>query len=86
MKSLVFSLRSIYHLQKVAQRVHATTGQRFQLSEQASLVNMLATACKSKDASVQGFLTSFAGQLDKATLRELSRRGIQLSAPSRHAA
>ncbi len=80
MKSLVFSLRSIYHLQKVAQRVHATTGERFRLSDQADLVRLLSTASSSKDASVQGFLNSFAGQLDKTALRELNRRGIRLAA------
>ena len=86
MKALVFSLRSIYHLQKVAQRVHATTGRRYALSDQEALVSMLRAAAGSRDPSVEGYLSAFAGHLDRATLRELSRRGIELAGAARAAA
>lgn len=77
---LLLSPASIYHLQKVAHRMHLLTGKRFRLSEEPSLVHLLQLAARARDEGVQQSLRDFIAQLDRPALKALAHRGVPLIA------
>lgn len=76
MQKIIFPQSGIFHLQKLAHQIYATTGIRHRLSNETSMLNLIKHSANSNNQLTRQYFKDFTNAAGEETITKLSRMGV----------
>jgi hypothetical protein len=78
---LIFSQTAIFRLQQLGSQYYRLTGERFKLSTEEGIINLLQASSMAFDDKIQYCYDEFVTELNSRQIRALNERNVPLRAP-----